>query len=56
MPVKTKLYGVPVGEPDGERYLISRYRARGRKRVELHIVAWIRDLEPRKELHRGLVS
>jgi uncharacterized protein YeaO (DUF488 family) len=54
MPVKTKSYRDPVEDSDGERYLISRYWARGRKKVDLRIVAWIRDLGPSKELHRDL--
>jgi uncharacterized protein YeaO (DUF488 family) len=51
MPANTKSYRCPVEESDGERCLISRYWARGRKRMKLHIVAWIRDLRPRRTAH-----
>jgi uncharacterized protein YeaO (DUF488 family) len=53
MPVKTKSYNDPIDyREDGERYLIMRYWARPKSKKQLHIVDWLRDLAPSKELHR----
>ena len=52
MPVKTKSYNDPIDDEDGERYLIMRYWARPKSKKQLHIVDWLRDLAPSKELHR----
>ena len=53
MPVKTKSYNDPIDDKeDGERYLIMRYWARPKSKKQLHIVDWLRDLAPSKELHR----
>jgi uncharacterized protein YeaO (DUF488 family) len=57
--VKTKNVFAPFEESDGERYLITRhYAARPKSMKALHIVKWIRDLAPSKELlsdyHKGL--
>jgi uncharacterized protein YeaO (DUF488 family) len=53
MPVKTKSYNDPIDDKeDGERYLIMRYWARPKSKKQLHIVDWLKDLAPSKELHR----
>jgi uncharacterized protein YeaO (DUF488 family) len=53
MPVRTKSYNDPINDKeDGERYLIMRYWARPKSKKQLHIVDWLRDLAPSKELHR----
>ena len=58
--IKTKNVFAPFEESDGERYLITRhYAARPKSIKALHIVKWIRDLAPSKELlseyHKGLL-
>jgi uncharacterized protein YeaO (DUF488 family) len=57
--IKTKNVFAPFEESDGERYLITRlYAGRPKSMKALHIVKWIRDLAPSKELlsdyHKGL--
>ena len=57
--VKTKQVFAPFEESDGERYLITReYAGRPKTMKTLHILKWIRDLAPSKQLlsdyHKGL--
>ena len=48
--VKTKSIYDPVEESDGNRFLISRYWARGRSKEQLKLEGWIRELAPSREL------
>lgn len=40
----------PVGEADGARVLVDRLWPRGRRRADLHLDEWLRDVAPSRAL------
>jgi uncharacterized protein YeaO (DUF488 family) len=48
--IRLKRVYAPVAPDDGQRFLVDRVWPRGRRKDEVHVVAWLKDAGPSPEL------